>query len=1118
MAGWLPIRGRMRREPTRGAMARVGAATRLARLLRPLCAVVLLAAIASAAQAGVRPMRFWHLSTEEGLSQTTVLCMLQDRWGFLWLGTEDGLNRFDGYRVVVYRHDPADPHSLPGDVVWGLVEDPSGDVWVGTEGGGIARWDHLTGRFVGYRHDPANPNSISSDAVRALLIDNGQLWVGTRGAGLNRLDLRSGRVVRYRHDAATPTSLAHDDVFALARDRSGCVWVGTDDGLSLYDGLTDGFVNFRHAPSESAGLSDSHVRALAEDRQGGLWVGTTGGLNLLDRTTGRVVRYVHDGARPASLSDDRVRAILQDADGRLWVATDNALDLLDPDSGTFAVYRHDPASPDSLGSDRLMSLYQDSGGVLWVGTRTAGADRWNPATWSFGHFVTKHGDTGGLSDNNVMAFAEDARGTLYLGTMGGGLNVLNRRTGAIETFRAKSGPPAARLSDDGVMALLMDHRGALWIGTFAGGLDRFDTDTRQIVSYRRDAGSLNSIGADGVVALFEDHRGMIWVGTFGGGLSRLDPVTGRVTRIPSGTGNRAVSGSRVTCITEDRSGRLWVGTDGGGLNLLDPASGLVRVFRRGNDDPKSLSSDAVFSLYADEHNVLWIGTRGGGLNSLNLGTLQERPRFRRYSTREGLSNNVVYGILPDDDGNLWLSTNGGLTRFDVRADRFQSYGVGHGVQAAEFNFGAYYRSRAGELFFGGVNGFNAFFPGRLVKNTHPPAVRLIEILKAGKPVAMAGGAIQPPLIEFAWNDNVITFEFAALDFASPPRNQYEYRLGGSSSNWISLGTDRRVTFTDPGPGRYMLQVRAANNDGVWAKDDLTVTFDVEAAPWRRWWAYALYVSLFAGILLWVFWTQRARILREETYSAALELQVRTRTNELAQRNVELEDANTRLQNASLTDPLTGLRNRRFLFEHITKDVALVLRRSQDTRDDRSAKPVGMVLMMIDLDQFKPINDTFGHRAGDIVLLQLVRLVKSVCRESDALIRWGGDEFLLVARDTDWERAVSLAERLQSVIKGHAFDLGLGQTVRVGCSVGFASFPFDWTKPEAVTFEEVISIADQALYSAKRQRGAWVGFAAVEGTPSSIAHRLQASDPFECEAAGLIKVVTSAPCRPAAAAS
>jgi diguanylate cyclase (GGDEF)-like protein len=1066
----------------------------------------------------VRPIRFEKSTIEDGLSQNSVLAIHQDSTGFMWFGTEEGLDRFDGYDFVNYRHEPSDPSSISCSYVWAIAEDLRGDLWLATDGGGLSRWDRDRDSFESFRAGEDPSLGPSSDHIRSLVVGpSGLLWLATRDAGLNSFDPATGAFVHYRHDGERPSSIGDDRLFTIWIDGAGSVWVGTDRGLDRLNPETGEFTHYRHDPRDPASLSDDRIRTVVEDRLGALWVGTRdGGLNRLDPTTGDVRRYRHRPGDPGSLGHDRVRAILEDDSGRLWIGTVAGLGLYVPEEDRFVHYVHDPADPGSLSKDDVFSLYQDRGGVIWVGTQLGGVNRWNPTTFSFGHRRASAAAPGGLSHSNVMAFAEDRDGRHWIGTFGGGINIWERARGRFVQLRSDPRRSGA-LSSDLVMVLLRDRTGVMWVGTMDGGLDRFDPDDRSFTHHRHDPDDPRSLGSDGVMSLLEDSAGDLWVGTFGGGLNLLDRATWTFTRhVNDPTDGTSLSSDRVTCIAEDPSGGLWIGTDAGGLNFFDPRTRSFRRFVRDEAHPASLSSDTVFSLSIEPSGRVWIGTRGGGLNTLaELPPTGADPQFEVFSTRDGLPNDTIYGILPDGDDSLWVSTNRGLARMDRETGTFRAYRASHGLQADEFNFGAHHRSATGELFFGGINGFNAFHPDDIETNTAVPAVVLTAFLKLNKPVPVDGNVSQLDAIDLGFADDVVTFEFAALDFTAPRENRYAYMLEGFDQDWIDLDAVRRVTFTDLDGGDYRLRVKGSNNEGVWNEVGLDLPIRVAPPPWETWWAYLLYALGVGSVGFGLWWVQQRKLKREEEYSGRLELEVAERTQELEDRACELEDLNRKLVDASLTDSLTGLRNRRFLFEHVAKDIALVRRRYQEYArgGDSPSRVCDLAFLMVDLDHFKPINDSFGHAAGDRVLVDVRNLLLDACRDSDIVIRWGGDEFLVVGRDSEPSKAEILAERIRRSIEDHVFKLGDNRVARTTCSVGFACFPFVRRDPDALPWEQTLALADAALYSAKNtSRNAWVGYLS---TPLSAQRRADIvrvvrEEPNRARFEGLLEIRASIP--------
>ncbi len=885
-----------------------------------------------------RDIRFTRLSLEQGLSQSVVNCVFQDSIGFLWFGTQVGLNRWDGYEFEVYRHDADDPHSLAHDWVVAITEDKSGDLWIATEGGGISRWQRESDSFTTYRHDAESPGSLSSDRVITLTIDHhGDLWIGTLDAGLNRLADAADRPAspdlafeNFRHDESDPASLSSDQTGAVYEDRDGNLWIGTWNGLDLLSDDERSFTHYRHDAADPGSLSDNRVRAVIEDGRRVLWVGTHRGLNRLDRESGRFRRFLHDPRDAFSLSNDWVRTLLEDREGRLWIGTDGGLHLWK--DGRFARYHFDPDDPQSLGSDQIVHLYEDRGGVLWAGTLGGGAAKWDPSTWGFQTYQTAGGREG--TGRLVFAISQDAAGDLWIGSFGGGLERLRRdASGQVVGRRRYVHDPddLTSLGDDRVTALLHDRGGALWIGTVGGGLNHFDPITGRFRRFVNEPANPASLAVDAVTTLHEDRRGRLWVGVLDGGL-HLHRGEGSFTRFQHAPDDSSsLAHDRVFSIAEDRRGRLWLATDGGGLDRFDTAGSTFQHFRHVTGVAASLSSDELLTVHIDPQERLWIGTKGHGVDLLvDLDAAPEEATFRNFSQSDGLAGDTIWGILSDPRGLVWLSTGNGLSRFDPASESFRNYDTSDGLQAREFNMGASHRGARGELFFGGVNGLNAFFPDRISGRRQAPPVVLTGLTTFNRPLDLDRPLFVADRIELAHDDRFLTFEFAALDFSAPEKNRYRYRLSDLDDTWVDLDYERRVTFPSLAPGNHRLQVQGSNSDGVWSR---ATSLEIRVAPpsWQSWWAQTLY-AVMAMTAIWLFvHFQNRRIERERARVRERERHLSERErliSELELKNAELERFNYTVSH-DLKSPLVTIKGflgylRRDLAdgdaEHVEKDL------------------------------------------------------------------------------------------------------------------------------------------------------------------------------------------------------
>lgn len=872
-------------------------------------------------------VKFHQISRDDGLSQNTVLCVMQDSLGFMWFCTEDGLNRYDGYEFTVFRHDPENPDSLgTGELVW-VHEDQAGMLWIWKYWGPLDRYDRNTGRFAHYDlSDPTDPESASSDFVWTLHEDpGGTLWVGTYRSGLYRYDREADQFVSYRHDPDNPDSLSDDRVYAIHMDSEGVLWVGTRGGLSRFDLETGRFTHYRHNANDPQTLGSDIVQNVYEDHAGRFWVTTYGiGLEQFDPETGRVVaRYQHDPSDPTSIDEtNAIREIYEDRLGFLWLLHfDGRLDEFDPEAGAFTRFRHNPNDPYSLSNDDVSFVAEDQEGHLWIGT-AGGLDQYDRQTGRLMHYRHDEGNPHSLSDNSVSAFYQDQEGVLWLGTLGHGLSFYDPRSAKFPHYRIEVADAEVEPNNI-VNSILEDSAGMLWVGTDAG-LNRLERETGQVTHYQHDPQDPDTLSPGWVLSIYEDRDGRLWLGTRSGldqldktsgrfrhyqlsdpldsdlaigavysivqdksgtlwlgrhryGLCRFDPVSGECVMYAFNPEDSLNPEDMVRHIYEDRDGILWVSTQGG-LLKFDPQTGTFSLYGSDPNNPGSLSHNEVRSVYQDRSGSLWVATDGGGLNRFEHST----ETFTQYTDKDGLPSNRILGTLEDVQGNLWLSTGNGLTRFNPDNGTFRNYDTGDGLQDAEFMIGAYHQNASGEMFFGGVNGFNAFHPENIQDNPHLPPVVLTSLTQGGVAVE-PGTAIETlPEVTFKWPNNFFEFEFAALSYSQPQKNQYAYRLQGfRDESWNYIGTKRFGRYTNLPGGTYTLRLKGSNSDSVWNEQGASLRIKVIPPFWDTWWFRGLVLGVLALLGFVAYW-RRTRIIRAR--SRELEQQVANRTKELAALN------------------------------------------------------------------------------------------------------------------------------------------------------------------------------------------------------------------------------------------
>jgi PAS domain S-box-containing protein len=811
--------------------------------------------------------QFEQIGVDDGLSQSCVLAMLQDSQGFMWFGSQDGLNKYDGYNFTVYKYNQLSSNALSDNFILSIHEDKSGTLWVGTDNGGLNKFDRKTEQFTHYTHDPEKPNSLGDNSVWSIYEDKfGTLWVGTDGGGLNKFNRETEQFIRYTHKPDDPNSLSHDTVLSIYEDKFGTLWVGTGGGgLNKFNRETEQFTRYTHNPNDPNSLSHDTVLSIYEDQTGRLWIGTNGGgINKFDRQTGQFTHYTHDPDNPDSLSDNTVSSIVEDRFGNLWLTTSSwygnsygrALDKFNPKTGQFTRYTHDPGNPNSLSENTVASILRDNSEILWIGTGFSGINKLDTKDRKFTHYKQDPANPHRLFDNHISSIYEDSNNTVWIGSFNRGLDKFDRKTGQFTHYTHESDNPNS-LSSDNIWSVYGDQSDVVWIGTGDGGLNKFDLKTGKFTHYIHDPDNPNSLSDNTVWSIYEDQKGTMWIGTFNGGLNKFDQETGQFIHYMHDPDNsKTLSDNNVFLIYEDQSGKLWIGTLNAGVNKFDRETGEFTHYKHDPNSLNSLSYDRVLSMYEYPAGTLWIGTHVGGLDKFDIAT----ETFTHYTEKDGLPHNSVVGIIADDEGNLWLSTGKGLSKFNPQTETFRNYDVSDGLQGNEFDgVKAYFRSKTGEMFFGGLNGFNAFYPEQVKDNPHIPPIVITDFKKFNETVKLDTAISATKQIKLSYKDRFFGFEFAALDYTNPQKNQYAYKLEGFDKDWIYSGTRRYASYTNLDGGTYIFRVKGSNNDGVWNEEGTSLKIIITPPPWKTWWAYTLYVVALVGAVLgYVQWRTRAQ--------------------------------------------------------------------------------------------------------------------------------------------------------------------------------------------------------------------------------------------------------------------
>jgi ligand-binding sensor domain-containing protein/signal transduction histidine kinase len=839
-------------------------------------------------------LRFDHISIEQGLSQSSVRVIFQDRRGFLWFGTEDGLNRYDGYTFKIYKPDPDVPNSLSDRWITSIVEDKEGYLWIATRQGGLNRYDPRTEEFRRFLNNEAASTSLSDNRINVLYLDqDNNLWLGTP-QGLDRLDRTNNTFEHYR--LPETEEVGGKNVTAIYQDSKGRFWVGTaGGGLNRFYPQNGTFITYENNPDDPNSISHSYVTAIVEDKDGILWVGTRKGLNKFKPERFRFESFLHSEDLSTSLAHNTINALYVDSTGNLWVGTGGGgVDRLNATKRGFIHYRNDPTFSKSLSFDNVISIYEDRGGVLWFGTWGGGVNKYDRQRDNFSYYRHDPKNSNTLSGNVILPIFVDRQGYAWIGTSGTGLNRFRWSTNEVTRYQHDPEEPDSLASNE-VLAIAEDQDGSIWVGTM-DGLDRFDPKTFSFRHYQRDAANPNSLSANVVYSVYVDTQNTLWVGTFSG-LDRFNRKTGSfIHYYPNERDPHSLSGWGVNTIYEDQEGNLWVGTFDSGLNKLDRKTGQFTQYRFDAQNKQSLSNDAILSIYQDSSGRLWIGTFGGGLNLYH----PETDSFTYYLEKDGLPNGVVYGILEDDQGYLWLSTNFGISRFNPNTETFRNFDANDGLQSNEFDSAAYAKGKHGELYFGGINGLTVFQPSSFQDNPYLPPITLISLTQDDQPITTDSSVETTQNVVLHWPQNSLEFEFAALSFNQPNKNRYAYMLEGFDSNWRHIGTKRDGRYTNLPGGEYTLLLKASNSNGVWNETPLRITVTVIPPFWQTLWFRVLLSVVVVGAVAGGF---RLRTKTIQDRNRQLERLVRERTSALEKRNQEIQalyEADERiLRNVSL---------------------------------------------------------------------------------------------------------------------------------------------------------------------------------------------------------------------------
>jgi len=866
-------------------------------------------------------VKFSRLVPGEDMSQNSITYILQDQKGFMWLGTKNGLIRYDGYNFNYYLNDPRDTNTVCGDFVRWICEDVNGLLWIGTDRNGFCYYDPAYDKFSTMKHIPSGTNSKNDNLVWCILEDNEKkgevFWLATMKSGFVKFDYKKNKYTIFRHEEGNPLSLATDNLIVLCQDKKGYIWIGTlDSGLIKFDKKKNIFITYSHDPENPHSISSNYVWSIVEDPEPDnhiLWIGTNGGgLNKFDVTREEFTSYRYQKGNPNGISSDIILSIFHDKREKhktFWIATwGGGLNKFLPEGnaehepGKFIRYSFVQDNPYNNTSAHNLFITEDRAGTIWIGTQNEGVNLAERSKWKFDsrRSFPKYPDK--LTNSPVTSICSDHSGNLWFATNGFGLFKHNQKTGTFSQFLPTDNENNS-ISNKYVLAVYPGGNNSVWVATSLG-LDRLFYKTGEIVHYNHLPDDTCSLSSMYTSSICEVKPGILWVGTNNKGINVIEQNQLCITKIRHIPGNgNSLNSDKVRFIHKDTKSRIWIGSLAG-LNLYSPQLFPVESFRYDVDDIKSLSNNSVLCFLEDHSGTIWIGTRRG-LNRFN----EKSKSFEIFTKEDGLISNSIVGILEDDNKNLWLSTNKGIVRFNPADTSFRNYDISDGLQNNEFNSDACFKSIVGELFFGGPNGFDAFYPAEVKDNLYKPPVYITSFKKFNREFALPQSIIETKEIELTYKDDFFSFEFTALNFINPEKVMYKYMLQGFNDDWIYLGNNRTASFTGLRPGNYKLLVQVSNNDKIWNPEVRMLSIIISPPYWQTWWFRGLIIF---ALLLVIYFVYEIRLRNIQIQKDKLEGLVNERTGELRESEKQLKAASAAkdkffsIISHDLKSPLSGV--------------------------------------------------------------------------------------------------------------------------------------------------------------------------------------------------------------------